>query len=234
MPRANETSGHKLPLLTRFRYAVQRAKGRYLRAFRRIKRRVDARLGSADLGGNRDFDADRFRELVLYIAHKTKGDPAFGRTKLAKVLFYADFEAYASDGRSLTGATYRALEHGPFPTELAAAEKELQRERRAVVERWEPPAEKGEYDPNHILPKDAPKLELFEAWEWTFVDHWIKEISRASAKRISELSHEHPGWQLHERDHSVIPYETQFVGRTRPSERSLERGRQLAHEFKWI
>jgi hypothetical protein len=47
------------------------------------------------VAGNRQFDEDRFRELVLYIAHKTKDDPTFGRTKLAKVLFSRDFVAYA-------------------------------------------------------------------------------------------------------------------------------------------
>lgn len=189
---------------------------------------------SGVVAGNRQFDEDKFRELVLYIAHKTKDDPAFGRTKLAKVLFYSDFDAYGDDGRSLTGATYRAIEHGPFPTQLPAAENQLQRRKRAVVQRWDPPLEKGEYDPNRIIPKDEPEMERFEAWELAFVDIWIRRVSEAkTAKQISKLSHDHPGWRLFERDRDVIPYETQFIGRKPPSESAMERGRQLARERKW-
>jgi hypothetical protein len=38
------------------------------------------------VAGGREYDADRFKELVLYIAWITKDDPRFGRTKLAKTL----------------------------------------------------------------------------------------------------------------------------------------------------
>lgn len=43
-----------------------------------------------------EFNRERFEALVLYIAWKTRDDPEFGRTKLAKVLFYADLETYAA------------------------------------------------------------------------------------------------------------------------------------------
>jgi hypothetical protein len=38
------------------------------------------------VAGGREYDADRFKELVLYIAWITQDDPRFGRTKLAKTL----------------------------------------------------------------------------------------------------------------------------------------------------
>ena len=173
--------------------------------------------------------------MVLYIAHKTKDDSTFGRTKLAKVLFYSDFIAYAEDGRSLTGASYRAIEHGPFPTQLSAAEKQLRADERAIVQRWDPPEEKGEYDPNRIIPKDDPDTDRFEPWELAYVDIWIGRLSEAkSATEISKLSHDHPGWQLFERNRGIIPYETQFIGTKPPSERAMQRGRQLARERKWV
>jgi hypothetical protein len=44
-----------------------------------------------------EFKRERFRTLVLYIAWKTREDAEFGRTKLAKVLFYSDLATFAGD-----------------------------------------------------------------------------------------------------------------------------------------
>jgi len=51
------------------------------------------------------FDQRRLEELILYIATRTADDESFGRTKLAKVFFYADFVAFGDEGAPLTGAT---------------------------------------------------------------------------------------------------------------------------------
>jgi hypothetical protein len=179
------------------------------------------------------FKYEKFRELVLYIARKAEDDPDFGRTKLAKVLFYSDFAAYAEEGTSLTGATYKALEFGPFPPELPTVEEQLASEKRATVERFEPGIEHVEYEPWRIVPLDDPDLSLFEPWELVFVDQWIEKIAGASAKAISILSHDHPGWILAEKNRDAIPYETAFIGTKRPPDRAVARGRQLAGEFGW-
>jgi hypothetical protein len=52
------------------------------------------------------FDRERFEGLILYIAHRRRDDVRFGRTKLAKVLFFSDFSVYQDQGEPLTGATY--------------------------------------------------------------------------------------------------------------------------------
>ena len=167
--------------------------------------------------GAQQYDARRFEELVLYIAHATEHDPNFGRTKMAKVLFYCDFEAYAEEGRALTGASYKAFDFGPFPPELPAVEKRLSATRRVRVERLEAEsAERGEYDPWKIRPLDEPNLGLFEVWELEFVNIWIRRISEATAGAISDLSHEHPGWQIAERGRAEIPYETALLSTERP------------------
>jgi hypothetical protein len=87
---------------------------------------------------------------------------------------------------------------------LARVELELKRSGRATVDRWDPPEDRGEFDTNRIRRKDQPNLELFEGWELAYVDTWIKEISKATAKRISELSHDDPGWRLARPKQGVI------------------------------
>lgn len=174
-----------------------------------------------------EYDEKRFEELVLYIARATQDDPNFGRTKLAKVLFYCDFTAYAEEGRALTGARYKAFDFGPFPPQLPAVEERLAAAGRAEVERLAADsAERGEYDPWKIRPLDEPQRELFEPWELGFVDLWIGRIAEATASKISELSHEHPGWKLAERDRAVIPYETALLSTLPPRPEIMELARR--------
>src|SRR5579884_3019205 len=61
------------------------------------------------------FDQVKFRELVLYIAGRCEALPRYGKTKLYKILFFADFEAYRRTKRPITGARYLAWEMGPVP-----------------------------------------------------------------------------------------------------------------------
>ena len=44
----------------------------------------------------------RLLELILYVAEKCQDDPKFGATKLNKILWWADFLAYAQHGTPIT------------------------------------------------------------------------------------------------------------------------------------
>ena len=72
-----------------------------------------------------DFDAQKFRELVLYVANKSADDPYIGATKLNKLLFFSDFLAYAVLGRPISGAVYEKQNHWPEPRELVNARQQL-------------------------------------------------------------------------------------------------------------
>ena len=72
-----------------------------------------------------DFNADKFKELIVYIAERCQDDPTFGAVKLNKILYYADFAAYRIEGQPITGATYRKLSEGPAPKEMISARDEL-------------------------------------------------------------------------------------------------------------
>ncbi len=76
--------------------------------------------------------------MILYIAEKTADDPSFGDTHLNKVLYWADFDAYGSLGRPVTGARYFKLPFGPGAKPLMPIRDELAEE--GFVEIVEPPA----------------------------------------------------------------------------------------------
>ncbi len=112
-------------------------------------------------------DQSKFNELVLYILNRTKGDPSFGRTKVAKVLFYSDFEAYAEQGEPITGAVYERQPHGPFPRQLVLAELDLPAQDRAaavVPDQGSTPRAALYETRNRIVPTDDANLSSVPEW----------------------------------------------------------------------
>jgi uncharacterized phage-associated protein len=163
-----------------------------------------------------EFDVERFREWVLYIVWRTKDDPQFGRTKVAKTLFYADFGAYADEGQPLTGATYEHWQFGPFPPVLYEVEEGLVADGRAALEQSEFAG-----DESKLIALDEPDIDRLPEWERTFVDMKIQEIARERSWRVSDLSHEHPGW-IATGDREQIPYEAALISPDPPSPEVLD------------
>lgn|GEM_PF-4307032 len=169
----------------------------------------DRRVASIGGGLNRnpisglsvEFNRERFEALVLYVAWKTRDDPEFGRTKLAKALFYADLAIYAETGKPLTGAVYIHRAFGPFPSALDSLEEKLYKDRTARVQRLEAPWDiEDDRESLKILPRVEPSglSRLFEDWEVQryVVDKYIDKISRMGSWKVSDDSHEHPGWLM--------------------------------------
>lgn len=177
-----------------------------------------------------EFDADKFKELVLYVANKSVGDPAFGATKLNKILFFCDLRAYGQLGKPITGATYLRLERGPAPRELLPVQEELQREGDAIlVER-----KHFNYLQKRLLPLREPDLSCFSAQEVALVDDIVETLCYHSAVQVSVLSHVQAlGWQIAE-DLEVIPYEAVFLSAEQPTPTDIKRGRELASQHDWL
>ena len=74
-----------------------------------------------------EFNRNKLKELILLIAHECEDHTYFGAIKLNKILFFCDFRAFAELGKSITGAEYVALEHGPVPRILVPVRNEMTR-----------------------------------------------------------------------------------------------------------
>ncbi|HET9676409.1 MAG TPA: hypothetical protein VFP21_02770, partial [Solirubrobacterales bacterium] len=81
-----------------------------------------------------EFESEKFRELILYIAKRLGPEAALGQVKLAKLLMASDFGAYERLGTSITGATYEKWPQGHLPRELLLAQRDLEAEEAIAVE----------------------------------------------------------------------------------------------------
>lgn len=169
------------------------------------------------MSGNRQFDRDRFKNLILHIADESRDDPRFGATKLNKILYFADFKSFAILGRSITGATYRRLDRGPAPLELLPVLQEM--EDTGEIERVE--RRYFNYQQKVVRALRPSRVSaLLDEREMEIVEAVLQELHLLSASDVSALSHLETGWQI-AGDREVIPYETAYISDREPTPTEL-------------
>lgn len=176
----------------------------------------------------RPYSAERFRELLLYIADRMDrtGHKGLGRIKLAKMLWLSDFEAYRQLGDSITGARYVSDKLGPSPPE------------ELIQARSFNPETEFAYEPGFDRQK-LPKVKrpvrtsMFHSKELALVDEVVDRYRDWTADEVvKRVAHEHPGYKLVELGQEV-PYESVFISTEPPPAEAVELGRQLIREGKW-
>ena len=164
----------------------------------------------------------KFRELILLVCARSEHDPKFGAIKLNKLLFYSDFSAYLTFGKSISGQQYFKLPKGPAPRNLVPVTKRM-------TESEDLAYKEVEYF-GHIQKKPIalrqPDLSLFTAQEIDLVHKMIQKYWNCSAAVISENSHLFLGWRV-ARDKEIIPYSTALVGSRKPTAQELAYGLTL-------
>lgn len=170
---------------------------------------------------------EKLRELIVYIANKSKKDPHFGAVKLNKLLYYADFSAYRILGHSITGAEYQHLNEGPAPRRGLPARRALE-EAEAIKMKYEPTII-GE-DRHRIVPQ-RKAYAIFSKEQKALVDNVIKEFWNLTGSELSEKSHREFGWRL-TRQGEIIHYRTSWLSAAPLTEEQIEMGKQIADKKK--
>jgi hypothetical protein len=169
----------------------------------------------------------RFKELVLYISDECIDDPTYSETKLYKILFYSEFEAYGRYGAPITGRPYRKLQFGPAPAGFRRIQEEMLQDRLIRV------IKRRVYDHamQRILPMQDSKVEVFSAREISIVDRWIRFFWNMRAKEISRFSHG-KAWKLADMG-EYIPYEAVFISDEPVTYDDVDRVKDLAGQHGW-
>ena len=148
----------------------------------------------------------RLRELILYVATLSEGDPQFGRVKLNKLLFYCDFEAYVMFGQPITGQPYHRMPLGPGPKRFLTALDAL-KDRGDAAERVH---DFHGYPQNRVFALREPDLDSFAPKEIDLINQIVHEFRGVNATEISDKSH---GLLVYAsaREKEEIPYEAALV-----------------------
>jgi len=153
---------------------------------------------------------EKLAQMLLYVAQKLAGDRCNGKTKIHKILFFSDFEAYRQTGQSISGENYIKYDQGPF---LPAVEPTVQKMTNRNLAAWELPNDSGEI--RLALRTTAIKTNLLSEREIAIIDSTISGFWGWSAGAVSNRSHRLFGW-LTTPNGQVIAYNSSYVGDPRP------------------
>ncbi len=162
-------------------------------------------------------DPGKLKELILYICGRCDMMPSWGRTKLAKLLYFSDFRHYRKHGRPITGADYVCAPQGPIPDGLRQRLKELTKDGDLV----EIKREIGDYHELRPTAVRSSNLEVFSAIEIATVERVLDEYAHLTATQLSEASHNEPGWRLAQPGEK-IPYGAALISTERPTAEEMD------------
>lgn len=164
-------------------------------------------LGSnkADIfSGFKKPDLAKFTEMVVFFAREMKPY----KTKLNKLLFYADFTMFKRSCFSLSGARYRAIEMGPVPSNFNSVFEYLEKNEEINI-RYE--AFSNGMGEQFIERKDKPfNAELFSEAEMDVLHFVAKKFKNDSTNSMVEKSHLEKAWKKNEAQKKEISYEFAF------------------------
>ena len=169
----------------------------------------------------------RLREMILYVSKRAWQMPRWGKTKLNKILWDADFSAYRSRHTPVTGRPYQRLKAGPAPVEMPTVLAEMKEEGLIEIET----VRVGNHDEYRVIAIVDPNLRLFSADDLQYVDEAIERFWGLTAAESSDESHGVAWKTRHDMD--PLPYESAMLSDELLSGQSLVRIKKMAQELGW-
>jgi len=148
--------------------------------------------------GSRTLDLDRLFNLILFFCRG-----GVFKTKLNKLLFYADFAHFKKFNTSITGMRYVRLDYGPAPMDYGFYYDLLSKrgaiDIQEVVFTEDIAGEK-------LSALQEPDLSLFSDEELATMTYVKEHFKNTSSKGIGEISHREKGYE-ETSDKAIISYE---------------------------
>lgn len=142
------------------------------------------------LNGGRAFSANRLKQLVLFFTKNGEW-----KTKLNKLLFYADFLSFKELRKSLTGTKYVVGYYGPIPDNHEFIYASLL-ESGALQAKEEFKNESG--DPvEKLVTREGLRLDVFNSKEQVLIKFVFDFFNEMSAKEIADYSHDEAAYRAH-------------------------------------
>lgn len=137
------------------------------------------------------LDRDKLKTLVHFVCDLAAEDQ-LGKTKLNKILYFSDMEAFLTLGRPITGETYVKHQFSPVSLHLDEALKELEEQRLlAIAEASGFHVYSGQsYMRYRFVSLKRPRMDAFSGEEVAIASRTIEEITtKHTARSISNASH---------------------------------------------
>jgi len=146
----------------------------------------------------------RLKEAILYVAQKGQQMAFFGRVKLNKILWRADFKSFYERRQPVTGRAYQKLAFGPALLEMWPVMNDLLREDLLIEE----PRAQGEMTEHRPIAKAEPVLRCFSPEDIEYLDESLRHYWNMTGTETSDESHG-TAWKTRNIG-DAIPYEAAY------------------------
>lgn len=155
--------------------------------------------------GYRAPNLDKFTEMVVFFSEKLSPF----KTKMNKLLFYADFFMFKQSCFSISGMRYKAIDMGPVPNNFQSIFEYLANHNIIDIQTTTFPA--GYTGEQFNARKDRPlNKELFSPEELEIMEGVARFFKAANTNEIVALSHLEEAWKKNEQLKNTISYEYAF------------------------
>lgn len=155
--------------------------------------------------GYRNPSFEKFTEMVVYFSEQIKPF----KTKMNKLLFYADFLMFKQSCFSISGVRYNAINMGPVPHNFQSIFEYLAN--TAEIDIYYTEFANGGFGEQFIARTDRPfNSSLFSDLELDVLKKIVTTFKTTSTNDIIELSHLEKAWKENEQTKNVISYEYAF------------------------
>ena len=137
--------------------------------------------------GFKEFDYEKLCNMVLFFAHKSI---ELLKTKVMKLLNYADMIFYKENGCSMTGVKYVHLQYGPVPEHFDILLDKMASDHIVHIE----VIYDNGYEKHQVVPDCDFSEDMFTTEELEVLERIYQKFKDFGSKDISDYSHEEKGY----------------------------------------
>lgn len=166
------------------------------------------------------INRQKYENVILYIAKKL-GGTIDGKKKLAKLLYYIDFDRfeYKESMESVTGDRYLNWQMGPVPEKFKIIVNKLVSDGKLSEISIPTPYS---HNMEAYIIKSEPDESVFDEDDKFIIDRVINKYGGLNGNQLGELTHSEAPWSGTEKN-DEIPYSLAFYRGTDFSEHNLVR-----------
>jgi uncharacterized phage-associated protein len=148
----------------------------------------------------------KYQNTILYLCQKL-GGTIKGKKKLAKLLYFVDFDFYEKYEKAITGDMYKAFPMGPFPIELEQIINEMSQKELLAVNLVK--EREGYLSTETYSCISKPNISVFSKDEIKMLDRVVTKYGHLNGKQLEDLSHSEAPY-IATKLKEEIPYELSF------------------------
>ena len=154
--------------------------------------------------GFKSFNREKTKKVILFFAERQSPY----KTKMNKLLFYADFVHFRNTAQSITGLRYAAITRGPVPDHFEYLFEALVED--GIICKETTMTNIGEVE--QILPTGEVHFDpsFFTTSELEALDYVANAFKDKSASEIVDISHREPAWKDNIEGKRIIPFSYAF------------------------